>query len=71
MLYLVGNGSFLAVTNFTKQIFLFIVRKDKNLKESAVIKGKYQRDEPCGLTSPDLQSDQYNCNYINILCRNT
>lgn len=58
MLYLVGNGIFHTVTDFTKQIFLFIVREDMNLKESAMLKGKYQGHEPCGLTSPDLASDQ-------------
>lgn len=45
--------------DFDKQNFLFIVRENKNLKESAMIKARYQRDEPCGLTSPDLASDQY------------
>lgn len=58
VLYLVGNGSFHTLTNFTKQIFLLIVRVDINVKEPAMIKGKYQRNEPCGLTSPDLESDQ-------------
>lgn len=58
LLYLVHIRNFHTVTNFAKLIFL-IVREDKNLKESAMIEVRYQRDEPFGLTSPDLASDQY------------
>lgn len=59
MLHLVNNRNFPTVTNFFKQNFLFIVRENKSLKKSDRIKVRYQRDEPCGLTSPDLASDQY------------
>lgn len=59
MVYLVHNRNLHTVTNFAKQNFLFIVRGDKNPKDSAMIKVRYQRDEPCGLTTPDLASDQY------------
>lgn len=43
MLYLVENCTFHTITNFTKKIFLFIVREDES--ESDVIKSKYQRDD--------------------------
>lgn len=51
--------TFTQLQTLQNRTFFFIVREDKNLKESAMIKVRYQRDEPCGLTSPDLASDQY------------